>query len=75
MAIREEDPVREFMGDPRRLAGSVLNELTRARAEEIANLASVECKTFEEYRNRFGKIEGLDIAIAVCKSVQKKLEA
>lgn len=75
MAIVEKDPVREFRGDPRRLAHSVLRELEESRAQAIHQLATIECKTFDEYRQRFGLIQGLDIAIAVCKEVQRKLEA
>jgi hypothetical protein len=75
MAIVEKDPVREFRGDPRRLAHSVLNDLRQARAAIVEQLATIECKTFDEYRLRKGKIEGLDIAISVCQEVQRKLEA
>lgn len=72
---KEIEPVREFTGDPRRLAGSVLGELQRMRASIAEELATVDLKTFEEYRNRRGKIDGLDIAINICKEVQKKLES
>jgi len=75
MAMIEKDPVREFTGDPRRLAVSLLNELQRERARLVEELASIECKTFDEYRHRRGKIEGLDIALNFCKEVQRKLEA
>lgn len=75
MATIEQEPVREFRGDPRRLAHSVLQELDRSRAEAVRQLATIECKTFDEYRQRFGKIQGLDIAISVCQEVQRKLEA
>jgi hypothetical protein len=75
MAIVEKDPVREYRGDPRRLARSVLQELTEAREKAVNELATIECKTFDEYRLRKGRIDGLDIAINVCKEVQRKLEA
>jgi hypothetical protein len=75
MAIKELDPVREYQGDPRRLAGSVLTELESMRAQLVEEIGTIQCTTFEEYRNRFGKIEGIDIAISICKQVQKKLEA
>jgi hypothetical protein len=75
MTIVEKEPVREFRGDPRRLARSVLQELTEARARAVDELATVVCQTFDDYRARRGKIEGLDIAISVCKEVQRKLEA
>ncbi len=75
MAIREQDPVREYTGDPRRLARSVLHELTTARAAAVDELATIDCADFAAYRARKGKIEGLDIAISVCKEVQRKLEA
>jgi hypothetical protein len=75
MAIVEKEPVREYRGDPRRLARSVLQELTERRAAVVEELATIDCKTFDEYRARRGRIEGLDIAISVCKEVQRKLEA
>lgn len=75
MAIVEKDPVREFRGDPRRLALSLLNELEKTRKQLADELASMRCETFDAYKERFGKIEGLDIAIHVCKEVQRKLEA
>lgn len=75
MAIVEKEPVREFRGDPRRLAHSVIGELEKARAVAVNELATITCSTFDEYKARRGKIEGLDIAIAVCKEVQRKLEA
>lgn len=75
MTILEKDPVREYRGDPRRLAHSVLGELEKARAAAVNELATIECADFAAYRARKGKIEGLDIAISVCKEVQRKLEA
>jgi hypothetical protein len=75
MAMIEKEPVREFRGDPRRLAHSVLHELQAARETAVNELATITCATFEEYKARRGKIEGLDIAISVCKEVQRKLEA
>lgn len=75
MAIIEKEPVREFRGDPRRLARSVIQELQDARAIAVNELATIVCATFDEYRARRGKIEGLDIAISVCQEVQRKLEA
>lgn len=74
-SIVEQDPVREFTGDTRQLARSVLVELAQQRAELVEQLATIKCSTFDEYTARFGKIEGLDIAIDVCKKVQAKLEA
>lgn len=78
MAIRgilEQEPVREFSGDPRTLAISLLRELTQERARLVEELARIECKTFDEYRSRKGRIDGVDIAISLCKTVQGKLEA
>jgi len=76
MAFRiEKDPVREFMGDHHALARNLLQMLQIARATEVEGLAKIECKTFDEYRNRKGKIEGLDIAIYFCEEAQRKLEA
>lgn len=75
MAIVEKEPVREYRGDPRQLARSVIQELKTARAAAVEQLATIDCKTFDEYRQRKGKIEGLDIAISVCQEVQRKLEA
>lgn len=75
MAILEQEPVRGYQGDPRRLAHSVMQELKVARAAAVNELATIECKTFDEYRARRGKIEGIDIAISVCQEVQRKLEA
>lgn len=71
----EQDPVREFTGDSRLLTHSVLLELQKERATLVEQLATLELKTFDEYRNRRGKIEGLDIAINICQRVQAKLEA
>jgi hypothetical protein len=75
MAIAEKEPVREYAGDPRRLAHTVLGELKKSRDAAIEQLATIECKTYDQYRAIRGKIEGLDIAISVCKEVQRKLEA
>ena len=75
MAIVEKDPVREYRGDPRYLAHTVLGELMKAREAAVNELATITCSTFDEYKQRRGKIEGLDIAISVCKEVQRKLEA
>jgi len=73
--IREVEPVREFTGDSRRLTMTLLQMLERERAVTIEQLATLELKTFDEYRARRGKIEGLDIAINFCKEAQSKLEA
>lgn len=73
--IHEMEPVREFTGDPRRLATNLLSELVKQRADLVEQLAVIECTTFDEYRARRGKIEGIDIAINFCKEVQRKLEA
>lgn len=73
--IREMEPVREFTGDPRRLATSLLLALQQQRAELVEQIATIECKTFDEYRARRGKIEGLDIAISFCKEHQRKAES
>jgi hypothetical protein len=73
--IHEIDPVREFTGDPRRLAISLQQMLQELRQQLVEQLASIECKTFDEYRARRGKIEGIDIAINFCKEAQRKLEA
>lgn len=75
MTTAEKEPVREFRGDPRRLAHSVLHDLKMAREAAVNQLATIDCKTFDEYRLRKGRIEGLDIAISVCQEVQRKLEA
>jgi len=73
--ITEKDPVREFMGDHHALARNLLQLLQTARAAAVEELAKIECKTFDEYRARRGKIEGLDIAIYFCKEAQQILEA
>ena len=73
MAIHEKEPVREFVGDHHRLTRNLLGELKRAREAAIDELATIECKTFDEYRARKGKIEGIDIAIHLCQEVQSKL--
>jgi hypothetical protein len=75
MVMIEKEPVREFRGDTRRLAHSLLGELQNAREAAINEIATITCSTFDEYKARRGKIEGLDIAISVCKEVQRKLEA
>lgn len=78
MAIRgivEQEPVREFAGDPRHLAFSVLRELQTERQRLINELGTLYLKTMEEYRERRGKIDGIDIAISICQKVQGKLEA
>lgn len=73
--IREREPVREFTGDTRRLTMTLLGMLERERATMVEQLATIDLKTFDEYRARRGKIEGLDIAINFCKEAQSKLEA
>lgn len=71
----EQEPVREFTGDTRALGASVLRELLLQRERFKEEIATIDCKTLDEYRNRRGKIEGLDIAIGICKEIQRKLEA
>ena len=73
--VIEREPVREFTGDHRRLTVTLLQMLQAERTREVENLATIDLKTFDEYRTRRGKIEGLDIAINFCKEAQKKLEA
>ena len=73
--IAEKEPVREFAGDHHTLARNLLQSLQVHRAELVEQLATLELKTFDEYRNRRGKIEGIDIAIDFCKKAQHKLEA
>lgn len=73
--ISEKEPVREFIGDHRSLARNLLHNLQLKRADAVQEIATIQCKSFEEYRARFGKIEGLDIAIAACKEEQSKLGA
>lgn len=75
MSIVEKDPVREFVGDHHRLARTLLQLLQHARNQAVEELAKIECKSFDEYRARRGKIEGLDIAIKFCEEAQRKLEA
>jgi len=71
----EMEPVREFTGDSRRLTMTLLQMLQAERAKQAEQLATLELKTFDEYRARRGQIEGLDIAINFCKEAQSKLEA
>lgn len=71
----ELEPVREFTGDHRRLSMTLLKMLEAERSKEVEDLARIDLKTFDEYRARRGKIEGLDIAINFCKEAQSKLEA
>lgn len=73
--IHEVEPVREFTGDNRLHVSATQRALETQRGKMAEELASIECKTFDEYRNRRGKIEGLDIAIGICKEIQRKLEA
>jgi hypothetical protein len=73
--IIELEPVREFTGDSRRLTLTLLQMLERERAVQAEQLAILDLQTFDEYRARRGKIEGLDIAINFCKEAQSKLEA
>ena len=73
--IKELEPVREFTGDNRRLTMTLLQMLQAERAAQAEQLATLDLKTFDEYRARRGKIEGLDIAINFCKESQSKLEA
>jgi hypothetical protein len=75
MRIAEKEPVREFVGDHRSLARNLLGTLQAARAAAVEELATIDCTTFEDYRLRKGKIEGIDIAISLCKEEQRKLEA
>jgi len=74
-SIQELEPVKEFSGDHIQLSINLLRQLQLARAEQVEQLATIECKTFDEYRARRGKIEGLDIAINFCKEQQSKLGA
>lgn len=73
--IVEVDPVREFTGDPRRLAVSLLEALQRQRAQLVETIATRDAENFEEYRFWRGQIDGIDIAINFCKEHQKKAEA
>lgn len=73
--IHEVEPVREFTGDTRALGMSVLRALENERAKLIEQIGTIKCKTFDEYTERHGRIEGLDIAIGICKEIQRKLEA
>lgn len=75
MAMRETEPVRAFTGDHRSLSTNLLARLETARAGIANTLASVDCKTFEEYRHYRGQIAGLDVAIAICKEVQGRMES
>jgi hypothetical protein len=73
--IQELEPVREFTGDNQRLTMTLLQMLQTERATQVEQLATIQLATFDEYRARRGKIEGLDIAINFCKEAQRKLEA
>jgi hypothetical protein len=72
-AVVEQDPVREFMGDPLRLSGTLLNMLRSERAVAASALITGGPQNFAEYRNRVGFVEGLDTAIALCEQAQKQL--
>jgi hypothetical protein len=61
------------MGDHHRLATSLLATLEQEREGHAAALVKGGPKDFADYRNRVGLIEGLDIAIAHCKTVQSRL--
>lgn len=71
--IREFEPVREFTGDHRRLATTLLKVLEELRLVTAEMLVKGSPKDFAEYRHACGKIEGLDIAIAQCKKAQAQL--
>lgn len=71
--VVEVDPVREFMGDHHRLAGSLLSLLKTERATAADALVKGGPKDFAEYRNRVGFVEGLDNAIALCEMAQRQL--
>lgn len=71
--VKEVEPVREFMGDHRRLALTLQQMLEKVRAEQSEMVVKGGPKDFAEYRNRLGVIEGLDIAIAHCKAAQDRL--
>ena len=73
--VHELEPVREFTGDTRVLGVSVLRALEQQREQLKEEIATINCATFDEYRSRRGRIEGLDIAIQICKEIQRKLEA
>ena len=73
--VVEQEPVREFTGDHHRLARTLLQMLEAERNNRVDEIARRDCKTFDEYRNLRGKIDGLDIAINFCKEAQRKLEA
>lgn len=72
-AIGGGEPVREFTGDHRRLAINLLPQMEQQRATLAEALVKGGPKDFAEYRNRVGVIEGLDIAIGLCKQVQSQL--
>lgn len=78
--IHEREPVREFIGDHRALSIGLLRKLQQLREQLVAEVAQGGVnngfiKSFEDYRNHCGKIEGIDIAIGLCKEVQNQLEA
>lgn len=71
--VIEQEPVREFMGDHRRLATSLLASLQAERENAAATIVKGGPRDYAEYRHRVGVIEGLDLAIAYCKDAQDRL--
>lgn len=78
--IHEREPVREFTGDHHQLAINLMRRLEQQRASLVEQLAKAGVsggfiKSLDDYRFHCGKIEGIDIAINLCKEAQSKLGA
>jgi len=74
MAIVEREPVREFTGDHHRLAMTLMQMLQAQRDQAAALLVKKSAKDYADYTNACGRIDGLDIAISLCKQQQERLQ-
>ena len=49
-------------------------QITRMREEQMLQLASGVAKSFEDYRERIGRLKGLADALALCEDVEEELD-
>lgn len=63
-----------YAGDDRRLPLTLLAGLEAERTRESEALVQGIAKTFDDYRWRVGKIQGLTSAIELCKNAMKDSE-
>lgn len=69
------EPVAMHLEDDPRLPRMLEAMLVEERANLVEALAKNYAKDILDYKLRVGTIEGLDIAIAICKRAREKLES